>query len=481
MAMLDDLDDISGIEQWYDFSDSTTVNTDSNDIILTVTDKSGGADTLNATTGQPQWGANVRTAPNGLTVAYFDGASNLRENTSSTTDFARPITFVCTFMIDDDSGSGTETYLFDGATNNQHNIQVANSDQSLTIFTEGGSAAAGSYASYGVVHTVVAIYGTGADSYVYVDGTAYPDNSGAYTVSGGNDFQRVRLGMAGTLLSGELNGWIGEFAIYNKALSSAEIDQVFEHQRVKWLTEQTPTGIAPYTPSVTGSSNTTPATASTTTLSSYSIPTNTKTLIVYASCDLAISTAATPSSVEWNNIAMDLHLAIDSSVANPPHGRPTYIYTLDVSAETGNSGDIVVDWGTSRADARLHVAAVRGWVQTSVSVGHYRDPNTQAAISGQSDYALALFYFMHDTDTATVSTSGDTQTLLGAEAAGTSSVSRLVSVSPTDGQLDIFTDVTTNDDTVSVITLFGPNKYGFQAAGGTSTSSGGIVDTDIMV
>ena len=224
-----DPDSITGLVGWYDFSDATTLYTDTGmttlvsadgNTIKGVNDKSSTNHDVTHATGCT-YKVSIK---NSLSVARFNGTSQVLGPTSITQ--AQPVTLIAVMqstLTDTQNrvivGSGTSVSTFGrGSTATPSPWRI----YSGATFEPGGTVAA---ATWG---TIVG-YANGASSKMYLDGgtSLGTGNAGA---AGWNNWHVGSYDGASQFWEGD----IGEVLIYDSALSVADLNSIGEYLEAKW-------------------------------------------------------------------------------------------------------------------------------------------------------------------------------------------------------------------------------------------------------
>jgi hypothetical protein len=218
--------DVSGLLGWYDFSDVSTLWTNTTrttpvtadgDVIKGVTDKSGNGRHLSEATNAPTYRVN---AAGGRSVSRYVATKYLR-NLSFTLN--QPFT---AFIVGDVTVPATNQYFFDGEALNRALIA---SFSATAVRVYAGTILDQTIANNAMLtpHVIGAVY-NGASSRNVFDGTVVTGVAGVLGSTG------ITLGVAGDLSTGPLTGDIAECLIYNTALSSADISEVARYLGAKY-------------------------------------------------------------------------------------------------------------------------------------------------------------------------------------------------------------------------------------------------------
>jgi hypothetical protein len=221
---------ITGLLAWYDFSDQGTLFTDTarttmvtadTDVIKGVADKSGGAIHLSEATNGPQYKVAVQ---NGRSVALFDGTDDIL--TSASITVAQPFTIIIAAQAVVLEGGGASNTEFIDANTGRAIIYATGPGTNWGYFA-GTAAVAGTRDTNFNIFTGIF---NGASSNLRVNAvsisTSTPNTGGLSTTiflgrDSGTNFYNVRH---------------GEVAIYDSALSGANLTSAESYFRTKWGT-----------------------------------------------------------------------------------------------------------------------------------------------------------------------------------------------------------------------------------------------------
>jgi len=159
---------------------------------------------------------------NGIKAVRFDGKQIA---TSASVVIGQPFTIAFAFNILTDNAQ--TNYICDGLTNLQCSFMRASSNNTFRV-------AAGSLIATPVTNSFATVYPSvlvfnGASSTYRIGGS-----SGTLPTLGGSSMQYIVLG--GRLISAinQTNGWIAEPLIWNRVLTSEEIDLISQYYTQQW-------------------------------------------------------------------------------------------------------------------------------------------------------------------------------------------------------------------------------------------------------
>lgn len=225
--------DVAGLGAWWDFSDASTLFTDTGrttpvasdaDVIKGVTDKSGTAHHLSEATNGPQYKVNIQ---NSKSVGRFDGSNDLLTSASISADASVSLYIVAKKTAA--SAASKAVFGFNGSNNSQIFGNTAVHATHWLYFADSGAGVpdlGGTVTNWSVVGGV---YASAASVTYYVNGTAASafnpndDYSTATTVS---------LGAADGLNFGDYD--IGEVLYYTTAHADVDRDAIESYLGTKW-------------------------------------------------------------------------------------------------------------------------------------------------------------------------------------------------------------------------------------------------------
>lgn len=208
---------LSGLELWFDPSDSDTITLNAQDRLTSYLDKSGNNNHASNDTGDHKMPKSGLRSQNGLNMLEFYGDEWI--NTPSISPHrTNPTTTFCVAKQDDT----IDRYLFGGVDSTGRRIIFGNSG---TYRAWAGNNLTGPAIDMNP-HIFGAVY-DGANSAFYVDDNSYTGNTGSNSYSGHNIGSRHDN-------STRWNGIIGEFITYNRALSAGEVAKVQAYLNDKW-------------------------------------------------------------------------------------------------------------------------------------------------------------------------------------------------------------------------------------------------------
>lgn len=207
-------DEVANLWAWWDFSDASTLYTDTGrttlvgadgDVIQGVTDKSGNGVHLASSTG-PTYKTNVQ---NGLSVARFNGTTQFLGRAAGSSGFAQPATL---FHVYDrgrpsEAAGDPRVVVLDGA-----------------LFA--GSSIGGITTTSGVFFLQTSV-ANGASSSVRIDGAALA--AGNAGTNGSNNPRIMRYG-ASSYFAGD----VGEIFIYTAVVGTTDRDGLETSRLSKW-------------------------------------------------------------------------------------------------------------------------------------------------------------------------------------------------------------------------------------------------------
>jgi len=231
-------DDLANLQEWLDFSDVTTLWTDSarsdqvdadGDVIGYMDDKSGnGNDVLQATTAKK--GIYKVNIQNSLAIGRWDGGDDALAG-SAISAFDGDFT---AFWVSKEIGDIGTPFSSDDTAN----------DKFASYHHIGSPYYLGTYdPSVGDTKLVVADGATSADFYVFalqVDGTSFTGyrngtlQADSHTISGSVPNTTFLVGAQQDGVLGVFDGDLAEILVYSAALSSADITQVNNYLLAKW-------------------------------------------------------------------------------------------------------------------------------------------------------------------------------------------------------------------------------------------------------
>lgn len=224
---------ISGLAQWLDASDATTLTLVSG-AVSTWSDKSGNSRNASQSTANNR---PITTTVNGKTAVLFDGTNDLMTFTGvSRTDETWVIAAAQT-----PHQTGDRSFLSDQGNGHGLNTVAAASGKLLDVsfggFTEGVERLRVQYSATSTTPTgplVLSAVRSSAGLYVYVDGTQKSSivNGATY----GTAPKATTIKSVGGYGSGTFNvsGWIGEVLCWDRALSASERSKVEKYLGKKW-------------------------------------------------------------------------------------------------------------------------------------------------------------------------------------------------------------------------------------------------------
>jgi len=220
---------ITGLVAWYDFSDAASLFTDTarttpvasdTDVIKGVTDKSGNAKHLSEATNGPAYKLALQ---NGKSGALFDGTNDLLTSAAITQAQPNTILLVGRIVVDE---AGSSTELVDGTGSRQ------------IIYKDVSSAKWSFYAG-----TAITAGNITADTSYHVHYVVFNGASSVYRLDRAAEFASVNPNTGslspivfGTDATRFYNTEIGEFLMYNSALSSTDRDSLEAALKAKWGT-----------------------------------------------------------------------------------------------------------------------------------------------------------------------------------------------------------------------------------------------------
>lgn len=223
--------DVSGLWAHYDFSNISTLFTDttrttpvttSGDIIKGVTDLSGNNRHLTEATNGPTY---TTALFNGLAAARFDGSNDVLATGNVT--IAQPFTIVGIFARKSTAGAGNNGYIAFASSFTELGIQ--NTGGSGTYMMYAGTVVTGALVGDTSQHCVVGVF-NGASGALRKDGSSSAVNPGV----GGGTAEPLQLGKdPGAIF---LQADYGEVFIYDTALSAGNLTKVDNYSRSKWGT-----------------------------------------------------------------------------------------------------------------------------------------------------------------------------------------------------------------------------------------------------
>jgi len=145
--------------------------------------------------------------------------------TASVVPIPQPFTVACAFNIL--TNNSQSNYVLDGITNSQCSILRATSDNTFRI-------GAGTFVTTGVVASFATVYPT----VIVFNGTnstyRIGASSGSLPTLGTAAMQAISMGRYIVNANAYLNGWVAEPAIWNRVLTSEEIDLILQHYTQQW-------------------------------------------------------------------------------------------------------------------------------------------------------------------------------------------------------------------------------------------------------
>lgn len=226
----------SGLQGWWDASQESFAN---NDAVGTFTDRSGNSRNLTQATGANQPLFKTAQFPSGGPGVDFDGSNDFMTNATALSSFISAGAYTLFFVVQVDAV----------ATN------AANTYDNVTLWGDSGGFAGVHLKSAGP--TIMAYNWDGSDdhndltfatttSYVYMQrhegGNLYSALDGATetSVASGNTSTLTGTQFVGGVSGLEpFNGRIGEFFIYNVALTAPQMAEVTTYLTDKWLASST--------------------------------------------------------------------------------------------------------------------------------------------------------------------------------------------------------------------------------------------------
>jgi len=198
---------ISNLEAWYESDQGITLNGSD---VSQWDDLSGNANHLVQATAADQPFYNTTPTPEKLD---FDGVSELMATPAFSSSLSQPNTIFCVGNFADNTGT---YYLYDGIATNDRNALLSLPD--YWIYGGGGSASTVTVSTAEEIHC--GLY-DGASTTLYVGG-------GTATFTGSQGTNSLTGLTIGSIFSGFffLDGSISSLVVYDKLLSTTEINQV---------------------------------------------------------------------------------------------------------------------------------------------------------------------------------------------------------------------------------------------------------------
>jgi hypothetical protein len=223
---------ISGLAQWLDAADATTLTLVSG-AVSSWADKSGNSRNVAQTTANNR---PTTTTINGKTAVLFDGSNDLMTFTGvSRTDETWIIA-----AAQSPHQTGDRAFVSDQG--NGHGIGTVPSavklvDVSFGGFTEGVERLRVQYSATSTTPTgplVVSVVRSSSGLYVFIDGTQRSSYVNGATY--GTSPKATTIKAVGGYGSGTFNlsGWIGEVLCYDRALSASDRNQIEKYLGKKW-------------------------------------------------------------------------------------------------------------------------------------------------------------------------------------------------------------------------------------------------------
>ena len=235
----DDNDLLTGLAAWLDASDTTTI-TESSNAVSQWNDKSANGYHFTQGIGANQPLTNTNTK-NGQNVITFDGTDDFLENSSIASIFSgtdKILTVFCVYKASPtvtsfqspfggrDTGNNTRVaYAMRGTNFNKQIFWQRVNDAATTNNIDTGQDNDGLF-------NLVSIKQTGTDVVINYNKTQIIDQSDTYGATTVDNF-----GIGATVGGGSLNrmtGDVAEFIVYDRALSTSEINQVNDYLYTKW-------------------------------------------------------------------------------------------------------------------------------------------------------------------------------------------------------------------------------------------------------
>ena len=225
--------DISGLQLWFDFSDPTTVFTDSakttlvlsdGDVIGAIEDKSEGNDATQATTAnKPIYKTGIQ---NGLSIARFDGADDLLNGSLAHT-LTQPATIFAVVALDTAAVNDSTNRWVTGGDGSKRLVLFQRATDTPDSFSIFGGTALGGSDSDDSWHVWSAFF-NGVSSEFWIDGVSKASGN-----AGDEEPTEITIGAS----AGPNNFWDGDIAevlIYDSMLSTANRQLIENFLNNKW-------------------------------------------------------------------------------------------------------------------------------------------------------------------------------------------------------------------------------------------------------
>lgn len=227
---------VSGLYTWYDASDASTITiTDGN--ISQWNDKSpnGRHATQTNASQRPTLSSNIQ---NGLSVVSFNGTTSGMTSNISLTQNA------LTGFIVYRRNSGGNDYGRAFSLRRQDNEDYNTTDSfeihaSAVSFNSVTPPLIGGYRNSSAIGSIPISYGTPYLMHFTLNGTSFNINNSGSTASGTTESSSINatlqgIGSDGKIADRSLNGWIGEHILYNRVLTTQEINNIRSYLSTKW-------------------------------------------------------------------------------------------------------------------------------------------------------------------------------------------------------------------------------------------------------
>lgn len=220
---------ITGLVAWWD---AVSIGQADGTSVTSWADSSGNGYTLTEATNPPTYKTAIR---NGLPIVRFDGINDRLANTAFA-DFGDHYTVFSVFAATGPSTSFNALFEVSNGTGNTGFYILACNNPNLAwlvVDTNIRAASAGFDATDGVFRAVTGLLDKGASTAVSIRVNASELGTALYPNSNANTLNQINVGTraAGTQL---YLGDLGELAIYNRSLNSAEIKALEAYFMTRW-------------------------------------------------------------------------------------------------------------------------------------------------------------------------------------------------------------------------------------------------------